>query len=1576
MSFRFRTSLRCCLGLASWCFAAACFGQAINPANPTPGGQISNIFPAAPRELRQNLTRAQAALDEERYSDAVAELGQIINSPTSDDYFLGTPGQGDAQVSLKTQALEILGSMPAKGRQMYELQFGAEAKAGLDAALDSGDLQQVTDVARRYFHTRAGYEATLLLGRYQLDQGRPLAAALVLKRIADSPSAAALYDPELSVLLATCWVHARMPQKATDVLVSLKKRQPAAKIRLLDGDRPLFDADDKALAWLEEIVGGGRTPLTLAATQWVMFRGNESRTATSVGGLPLVNFRWYSPTINDPADAGRVKALARVLRDRNEAALCSLQPLVVQDSVIFRHPDSSKLIGASLKTGKVQWVFPPFDENPAAQASRNNAPKTATANLREQELRQRVWEDHAFGQISSDGRQAYVIDELGYASMAGNVGVPRVVIGPGGRPVLNNSWSKPSNMLVALDLKKQGYQVWAVGGNTGDNPALSGAFFLGPPLPLGDQLYALAELNSEIRLVCLGAGSGDLEWKQQLAMISEDAHQIVFDRVRRLAGASPSYADGVLVCPTSAGAIVAVDLATRSLRWGYQYERWDAGQRTINGFTSSRTVTPNQGSWVDGTATIADGAVIVTPVESQYLHCLDLLTGKVRWPAQARDDMLYVACVHQGNIILVGKSAVKAIKLSDGTPAWSGPTNLSGETPTGRGFASDKFYFLPVTGQKLLKIDLADGKIVATAKTEIDLGNVVCYQDQLVSQSPQQMAAFYLSEPLVQRIELVLKENPNDAEALALKGQILLQEGKKAESLDLLRRAVSKNPENTSAKSLLVKVMLSLLRDDFAANFALAEELDQLVTDPAQQREILRFRALGLAKAGKTGEALAALVALADRQDSGGSAAGSGADALETTERDLGVRRDRWLQGQISALYRTADEPTREQLAALVQTRLDRTVATGGPGGLREFINLYGFHPLADRARLALADKLIASDQLLEAELLLGDLLESSDKVLAGGSRAALAVLYEKAKRLDLAARYYGQLKIGYGDVVCRDGLTGAQLTAKSAASAPLQALLAGSLWPAGRVDVAPGDSETQGRIVSAQRLMYGIQMTQFQGAALRGLRAAFDPNQYQIVVRDDLGRQLGAGNLKNSDGSYRRYFSIPYNLLSAKANGHLVVVSLGGEVVAIDALRADRAGNDALAWRLDAIDLDPASQRSMYPQQRQTTNPLVGSRLITYDPTGRLNFYTGPVQSIGVAFQKGGQLVCVDPVNGQTLWERSKIPAGAEVFGDHELLFVADPNTDDALVLSAVDGALVGRRKIEKADRRWASSGRNVLAWEQTGSIVKVRLYDAWAQKDLWTKQVPLGSRGTLVDGEEVAILEPSGQFSVVSLASGQTRFAVPLEAERSLSWIGVQRSQEQYTLIASQETTESPPGMTIQPITTAGSQQTRVHGRVYAFDRRTGKMRWQVPAFVAWHFLPQDQPTETPLLFFIRNSNKQGGSNKWITSVLCLDKRDGRIVWENEGAAAQTNHCELIADPLKKTVTLNLWSQTSKSVVFQLTSHPMPPQPPAQTGALASDMVGQPVGLVDRSIDAAFDLLSRGLNPGQPVPPGAPPR
>src|SRR5690349_20029919 len=106
--------------------------------------------------------------------------------------------------------------------------------------------------------------------------------------------------------------------------------------------------------------------------------------------------------------------------------------------------------------------------------------------------------------------------------------------------------------------------------------------------------------------------------------------------------------------------------------------------------------------WADTCVTIAEGKVLIAPMESDELHCLSLVDGKFLWKI-SRDENVYVACVHKGYAILVGRKAVQAVSLVDskeGRPVfgWKGqPLGLpGGASPSGRGYYSGSSYFLPL----------------------------------------------------------------------------------------------------------------------------------------------------------------------------------------------------------------------------------------------------------------------------------------------------------------------------------------------------------------------------------------------------------------------------------------------------------------------------------------------------------------------------------------------------------------------------------------------------------------------------------------------------------------------------------------------------------------------------------------------------------------------------------------------------------------------------------------------------------------------------------------------------------------
>ena len=157
-----------------------------------------------------------------------------------------------------------------------------------------------------------------------------------------------------------------------------------------------------------------------------------------------------------------------------------------------------------------------------------------------------------------------------------------------------------------------------------------------------DRLYVLAEMDGMIRLCASNAATGRLEWSLDLA---QPEAAIAADPVRRMAGASPSLADGILICPTSAGAVAAVDPTTRSLLWGFQYP---LGKDTVE---NVRRGILRQGGRIkhsavnrtvaDASAVLAAGRTLLLPVESEQLFCLDSAERQIALVVPPRGDAFH-----------------------------------------------------------------------------------------------------------------------------------------------------------------------------------------------------------------------------------------------------------------------------------------------------------------------------------------------------------------------------------------------------------------------------------------------------------------------------------------------------------------------------------------------------------------------------------------------------------------------------------------------------------------------------------------------------------------------------------------------------------------------------------------------------------------------------------------------------------------------------------------------------------------------------------------------------------------------
>ena len=191
-----------------------------------------------------------------------------------------------------------------------------------------------------------------------------------------------------------------------------------------------------------------------------------------------------------------------------------------------------------------------------------------------------------------------------------------------------------------------------------------------------------------------------------------------------------------------------------------------------------------------------------------------------------------------------------------------------------------------------------------------------------------------------------------------------------------------------------------------------------------------------------------------------------------------------------------------------------------------------------------------------------------------------------------------------------------------------------------------------------------------------------------------------------------------------------------------------------------------------------------------------------GPVSSQYVCFQRFRNLVAVDPRSGETLWVRQDVPPGSDLFGDDQYVFVLPPDREEATVLRAADGELLGTRKVPRlappadaSQRRTratvfarfeesclATLGAELLLWWPEGNRRVLTLVDPLEGRDLWPgRKFSAAARACVVGEEAVGVMEPSGRFVLVCLPDGRTIADVKLEAEPSLTEITLVRSGEQ---------------------------------------------------------------------------------------------------------------------------------------------------------------------------------------------------
>lgn len=707
--------------------------------------------------------------------------------------------QDGTWTSLKWLATQTLLRAPENVRRTYIERYAPLAEALRKEARQTSDRTRLTSVATRFMLTPAGQLAADELALGSLDRGEYglasrwhemlwLAQAEFVKnppwQLRAALTAKYAGRKEFLETLTKSW-----PEwKQGAILASGEIRQP---LQWLDRMHTIIEPPPQSLTeqWIPQGLGG---------------RVSASKTSDYVL-LPL----YAHPISTSSYLLERIRTMTEELLESGRIPLLTNQPLVVGDRLIVR--DLGGVQVYDIRTGRSLWqtemtVVPEnvFLDSPAANGTlpfRGNVRINRAAGIRMARngmvtdssmdengdsadyhpLGTLLFREGTYNSLSSDGQRLFVVEDQAVItranpairSMDGNIQDP-----------LGQNWR--SNRLTAYDLTS-GRILWTIGGGGAQDSLglpLAGGYFHSAPLPDRDELLVTCEIAGEVRLVALNPQSGSMQWSQ---LIGYPDSKIEDDIARRWINNSVATSQGIIICPTTLGWLVAVDRERHSILWAQRYSEIHEARGMSHQGAELLGMQSLGSEWHGSIPSIMGDAVVYAPAESQHLFCFDLLSGRQRWKMD-RGNHVFVAAVTPTAVVLAHPRGLTALNLADGQSFWT--TELpESDLLAGRGVLGNGEYLAPSRQGRIYSINLQDGGITGTRRTANDsayLGNLVAAGDRLVSFSTDGLVT-YTSRPQLARW---LKNTQENAPQMhSLRAQLALVERRPREARQALDEA-------------------------------------------------------------------------------------------------------------------------------------------------------------------------------------------------------------------------------------------------------------------------------------------------------------------------------------------------------------------------------------------------------------------------------------------------------------------------------------------------------------------------------------------------------------------------------------------------------------------------------------------------------------------------------------------------------------------------------------------------------------------------------------------------------------------
>lgn len=1527
-----------------------------------------DVFSQAPRNVIRPIDAAKVALANESYAEAVTLLGEVLVDESREDYFMPT-NRRIATKSVRRTAESLIGEMPQRGLDVYELKYGIAAKNGLRRAIEANNDRALQSVSRKYLHTNAGYVATMMLGRNALFKGNYGAATRFFKKIYSSKQARTRLDPETSILYAISLHLSNLTDAAVTVIDQLKNEHPTIRLNVGGKAEVYTIADeDETETWLGRVTQELRNEKPNAKDsvadfdqEWTNYRFDKARSSQGLIGEPLLIPQW-TVQLADEDQSDFIRTLSKSSEAKNLAVIPTVNAITLKGTVIMRTPEH--VFGVNLESGERVWHYPwdrplAFGSKTTPKLQSDISPDAKNANLRDDatiqaELRTRLLKDQIYGRLSSNGKSVFFIEkEISVRRFANEFSQSR-------------SRTKPTtNRLIALKVidesgqRVEGQFSWKIDGADSSNESFADAFFMGPPLLHNGSAYVLYEVPGQIRLAELDEQTGDLRWSQQIAR-TDNREEYEYKRFREFNVATPIIFNGMLYCPTLTGGLVAVDLADRSLAWGATYDPIDFSYASTNDV------------WTDNGLIRVGELLLFSPVDSSEFFVVEPDSGGIKLRRE-RENKLFLAGQYNDQVVIVEKDRITLDNLK-GFSARSIPLP---DRPTGTGFLAGDFYFLPSSNQQLAIINLKEAKIEKILQTPFQFGNIISSNGRIISHSAETVAAFYQKPYAETLAKSLLKANSNDANGLLIRSQLhwVEQEIDNAISAAASSLRVLSTP---SAQNLLTELLRrkSLSNEDI--DWDQFTDLERLFTVPRYLEKFLVAKVESDFRQGRIRDSLRSIMKLLQVDHSSKRKKNTNDDLFEI-ESNLRINTSRLLRTRLNAAIKTLDDEQRSSVISVLLRDLNEILLNGHPREIRTVYDIVADFDFTKKLLPQLAVRLIEKGDSNDFVWLEGQLLSKLRQVKDEKSQVnldyltMLRQLYEKrSEKLGKADitnitsyRYSNNVQLieCYRRLLLHPGIDSGE---KSRIEASLSRCPKGEKlrFHDGMTRVAIFNDNKDPDLYTEGNEQRTRSRKKFHNRLVDEFWSVEVSEDGLFTLRNQFGYPMYSNNSRARGGPF---IDLNYELTDYQLCGSLLILAFGFDHVAVDLSQisgkpnpnylfdtfgdnllvgnSNRNVEEAILWRISTYEPSQGDGRNSYGSRRALggSNSFNFAHEVLVDTNGEELGVATTVSTDGYCIFAYPKLICIDPWTGKTNWERDGLKPGLHVDGNSTGVYTSFNGLNDDKDKKRAEGfyaaysltsgqAIRQKQKANFVRGQFYQYGQNILSVlppnDRDEPVDEEELYsiDLNLQNNNeerfpvnWKLKLPKGSRLAQINEKMFCIYELDGQFNIYDIDSGEVLASQQLIANRDSKSIWAIPDATGFVLFVNEKT----------PYNAQHGFETNavcVTGQMYYFDRQTLKPKWQSPVSLDRYLFLLNQPNHSPIWLL----QQQVRGRRTAGRYFFVRKSDGAVIRYDSKIPGRSNTSVVKLSQSRQSL---LFNHESRWLEIKFTDYPRPVEPPIQT-------------------------------------------